>query len=91
MSSSPTAVACTGTAGLSRPLLSEVFAQVRDPRDPRGVGHGLATVLTIAQAAVAAGAWTLLAIDEWAADVDREALSRLGIEPTATLPSESTI
>ncbi len=45
----------------------------------------------IAQAAVAAGARTLLGISEWAGDVDREALSRLGIDPGVRLPSESTI
>jgi len=77
--------------GLSRPLLSEVFASVTDPRDPRGVRHPLARVLVIAQAAVAAGARTLLGISEWAADVDPEALSRLGIEAGVRLPSESTI
>ncbi|WP_203230225.1 transposase family protein [Segeticoccus rhizosphaerae] len=53
------------TADLSRPALLEVFAHVPDPRDPRGVRHGLATILTLAQAAVAAGARSLLAISEW--------------------------
>ena len=75
---------------LSRPL-SEVFATVPDPRDPRGVRHPLSTVLTIAQAAVIAGARTLLAVGEWAAEVDREALARLGIGADTRLPSESTI
>ncbi|WP_411284751.1 transposase family protein [Lapillicoccus sp.] len=46
--------------GLSRSLPSEVFAAVPDPRDPRGVRHPLSRVLVIAQAAVAAGARTLL-------------------------------
>jgi len=77
--------------GLSRPLLSEVFAAVPDPRDPRGVRHSLSSVLVIAQAAVAAGARTLLGISEWAADIDREALARLGIDTHKRLPSESTI
>ncbi len=77
--------------GLSRPLLSEVFASVADPRDPRGLRHPLARVLVIAQAAVAAGARTLLGISEWAGDVDREVLSRLGIDAGVRLPSESTI
>ncbi len=76
---------------LSRPPLTEVFATVPDPRDPRGVRHPLGSVLGIAQAAVAAGARTLLAISEWAADIDRETLTRLGIDPDVTLPSESTI
>ena len=33
----------------------------------------------------------MLAIGEWAADVDREALTCLGIEAQVSLPSESTI
>ena len=77
--------------GLTRPLLSEVFASVPDPRDPRGVRHPLTSVLVIAQAAVAAGARTLLGISEWVADTDREALARLGIGVDVSLPSESTI
>ncbi len=76
---------------LSRPSLSEVFASVPDPRDPRGVRHPLSRVLVIALAAVAAGARTLLGISEWAADTDREALARLGIGADVSLPSESTI
>jgi predicted transposase YbfD/YdcC len=84
MSSSP-------TAGLSRRPLMEVFAQVPDPRDPRGVRHALATVLTLAQTAVLGGARTLLAIAEWTQDADRDMLSRIGIDPDQVLPSESTI
>ena len=84
MSSSP-------TAGLSRRPLMEVFAQIPDPRDPRGVRHDLATVLTLAQTAVLAGARTLLAIAEWTHDAARDTLSRIGISPDQALPSESTI
>ena len=84
MSSSPIAV-------LSRRQLMEVFAQVPDPRDPRGVRHGLATLLTLAQTAVLAGARTLLAIAEWTQDADRDTLSRIGIPADQVLPSESTM
>jgi len=84
MSSSPTAV-------LSRRQLMEVFAHVPDPRDPRGVRHGLATLLTLAQTAVLAGARTLLAIAEWTQDADRDMLSRIGIAADQPLPSESTM
>jgi predicted transposase YbfD/YdcC len=84
MSSSPIAV-------LSRRQLMEVFAQVPDPRDPRGVRHGLATLLTLAQTAVLAGARTLLAIAEWTQDADRDTLSRIGIPTDQALPSESTM
>src|SRR5664279_5576278 len=69
----------------------EVFAQVPDPRDPRGVRHDLATLLTLAQTAVLAGARTLLAIAEWTQDADRDMLSRIGIAADQPLPSESTM
>ncbi|MDN5776891.1 MAG: ISAs1 family transposase [Humibacillus sp.] len=88
MSSSP--ITAT-SAGLSRRPLTEVFATIADPRKPRGVRHGLATVLTIAQCAVLTGAKTLLAVHKWAAEADREALSQHGIHPQAVLPSETTI
>ena len=88
MSSSPTA---SRPAGLSRRPLTQVFAQVADPRKPRGVRHSLGSVLTVAQCAVLAGARTLVAISEWAADSDRTALSHHGIDPQAVLPCESTI
>lgn len=79
------------TTDLSRPPLLAVFADVPDPRDPRGVRHRLATVLTLAQAAVVAGARSLLAISEWVADADRETLTRLGIGDVRGLPCETTI
>ncbi|WP_301483757.1 ISAs1 family transposase [Intrasporangium sp.] len=68
-----------------------MFATIADPRKPRGVRHGLATVLTIAQCAVLTGAKTLLAVHKWAAEADRGALSQHGIHPQAVLPSETTI
>jgi hypothetical protein len=64
---------------LSRRPLVEVFAQIPDPRDPRGVRHSVA------------GARTLLAIAEWTQDADRDMLSRIGIDPDQALPSESTM
>ena len=76
---------------LARRPLSEVFASIPDPPRPRGVRHRLATVLTIAQCAVLAGAETLLAVHEWAAETDREALSCHAIGPSEVLPSETTI
>src|SRR5664279_4804300 len=88
---SPAAMSSSPTAGLSRRPLIEVFEQVPDPRDPRGVRHTLATVLTLAQTAVLAGAQTLLAIAEWTQDADRDMLSRIGIDPNQALPSESTM
>ncbi len=91
MSSSPICSVDSTDVPLTRVPLATVLAQVPDPRDPRGVRHQLATVLTLAQAAVIAGARTLLAVGEWAAEVDRQVLARLGIGPDVTLPSESTI
>lgn len=79
------------TIGSARIPLVEVFATVPDPRARRGVRHGLPVVLTVAAAAVLAGAKSLLAVGEWVADADRQALSQLGIDPSVVLPSESTI
>ncbi len=84
MSSSPTSL-------VNRISLVDVFATVADPRARRGIRHRLAVVLTVATAAVLAGARSLLAISEWVAEVDRDALSQLGIDPGVVLPSESTI
>lgn len=78
------------TAPVRIPLVN-VFAKVPDPRDPRGRRHELPVVLTVAAAAVLAGAKTLVAVDEWLSEADRDALSQLGIEQDVVLPSESTI
>jgi predicted transposase YbfD/YdcC len=71
--------------------LVEVFSSVPDPRDPRGIRHGLPVILTCASAAVLAGARSWVAVAEWTAEADRDALSRLGIGVEQVLPSESTI
>src|SRR4029453_4749698 len=44
------------------------LAQITDPRHRRGRRHALGTVLAVAVAAVLAGARSLTAIGEWAAD-----------------------
>ncbi|CCH79133.1 hypothetical protein BN12_4030008 [Nostocoides japonicum T1-X7] len=79
------------TSPFARIPLTEVFAQVPDPRDPRGVRHPLAGLLSIASAAVSAGARSLVAIGEWVTDAAQEALQRLGIGSDRAMPSESTI
>ena len=79
------------TIGSARIPLVEVFATVPDPRARRGVRHTVPVVLTVAAAAVLAGARSLLAVGEWVGEADRDALSQLGIDPTVVLPSESTI
>lgn len=87
----PSSRTAADAAGLTRRPLTEVFAQVPDPRKPRGVRHAVATVLTLAQCAVLASARSLLAISEWETEADRIALSGHGIDPHVRLPSESTI
>jgi predicted transposase YbfD/YdcC len=61
------------------PLL-EVFARVRDRRDPRGVRHALASILAMAVAAAACGETSLAAIARWAgcAEADQEMPAFLG-------------
>jgi predicted transposase YbfD/YdcC len=72
------------------------LATVPDPRDRRGVRHRLASLLSVAVCAVLAGAKSLTAIGEWAADAPREVLVRLGVRTdplTAAVcpPDESTV
>jgi predicted transposase YbfD/YdcC len=71
------------------PGLLDVLAEVPDPRARRGVRHRLATVLAVSVCAVVAGARSLIAIAEWAADLPTEVAEALGIP--AGPPCESTI
>lgn len=72
------------------------LAAVPDPRDPRGVRHGLASILALAAAAVAAGAHCLTAIGEWAADAPQHVLAALGVRhcprrDRRVAPDEATV
>ncbi|WP_254699059.1 ISAs1 family transposase [Rhodococcus sp. SGAir0479] len=67
----------------------EVLDLVPDPRARRGVRHRLAVILSVALAAVCAGARSFTAVAEWVGDVPVDVLDRLGIEGRP--PSESTI
>ena len=58
--------------------LLELLGLVPDPRKRRGVRHSLAAVLAIAAAAVLAGARSVLAIGEWAAEAPQVVLAALG-------------
>lgn len=78
-------------AAPDRQPLTEVLASVPDPRARRGRRHPPSTVLTVAVCAVLPGARSLVAIAGWAAEADREALATNGIDPSADLPTESTI
>ena len=78
-----------------RSLLDDL-AQLADPRCRRGRRHALTTVLAVAVAAVLAGARSLAAIGEWAADAPDQVLAALGVrrDPLRRVwrpPSEATV
>lgn len=60
------------TLACSRIPLTQVFADVPDPRDRRGVRHALPVILTRATAAVLSGAKTWVAVAEWVGDAGRD-------------------
>ena len=65
--------------GLSEYLgLLARLAVVPDPRDRRGLRHTLVSVLALSAAAVLAGARSVAAIAEWAADAPQPVLAALG-------------
>lgn len=63
------------------PGLLERLATIPDPRDRRGRRHTLASVLAVSAAAVLAGARSVTAIAEWAADAPWPVLAALGGAP----------
>jgi len=76
-------------------LLSFLLA-VTDPRKRRGVRHALASLPTVAAAAVLAGARSFTAIGEWAADASSQVLAALGVRRNARTgrylpPDEATV
>jgi predicted transposase YbfD/YdcC len=78
-----------------RSLLHDL-AQIADPRQRRGRRHPLGTVLAVAVAAVLAGAKSLAAIGEWAADAPQPVLAALAArrDPLRRVyqpPGEATI
>lgn len=85
-----------GTVTGQLPGLTEFLAAVPDHRRPQGRRHSLACILSLACAAVAAGARSLVAIAEWAADAPAAVLSGLAVrrDPCGgaqVVPSETTI
>jgi hypothetical protein len=60
------------------PGLLECLAAGPDPRSPRGLRHALVYLLALAAAAVLAGAGSLTAVGEWAADAPTNVLVALG-------------
>jgi predicted transposase YbfD/YdcC len=78
-----------------RSLLDDL-AKLTDPRKRRGRRHALGAVLAVAVAAVLAGARSLVAIGEWAADAPAPVLAALGVrrDPLRRVwrpPAEATV
>jgi predicted transposase YbfD/YdcC len=77
------------------PHLLAYLAAVPDPRAARGRRHPLAAILGLAAAAVLAGARSIAAIAEWAADAPQEVRAALGARRHApghrSVPAEATI
>jgi DDE_Tnp_1-associated len=69
-------------AGNDYPGLLERLAVVGDPRARRGLRHPLVSVLAVAAVAVAAGARSVSAISEWAADAPNRSWPRWGCAVT---------
>jgi hypothetical protein len=70
--------------------LIEMLRTLVDPRKRRGVRHPLVTVVAIAVGAALSGARGFKAVAEWAKDLSRDTLKRLGSKRW-TPPSEPTI
>lgn len=70
--------------------LFEVLRDLVDPRKCRGKRHSLTSILAIAACATLCGAKSLVAIGQWASELPRGTLQRLGC-PRSRPPCESTI
>ena len=78
------------------PGLLERLGMIPDPRDRRVRRHPLASVLAVSAAAVLAGARSVTAVAEWAADAPGPVLAALGVrrDPLTRrchVPGEATI
>jgi len=69
--------------------LLEILAQVPEPRKARGIRHGMRGILAMSLCAVLAGARSIMAIWEWAAEQSDETRKLLGSK-WHTAPSERT-
>lgn len=67
--------------------MRDVLGSIPDPRNRRGIRHGLTGILALALCAVLAGAKSFAEITEWAADTGRGPLAKAGI----TVPHVTTI
>src|SRR5215213_6823083 len=77
------------------PHLLAYLAAVPDPRAARGRRHRLVAILAVATAAVLAGARSIAAIAEWAAEAPQPVRAALGARHHApghfAVPAEATI
>jgi predicted transposase YbfD/YdcC len=71
------------------PGLQAALAGMVDPRQRRGIRHGLTVVLTAAVCAVTAGARSFVAVAEWVADLPSDLAVVLGVDRRC--PSEAAI
>ena len=69
--------------------LVDAFAQVPDPRNARGIRHGVTAILLLGACAVLTGARSFAAIAEYAHDTGRTILDTLGVG--AVVPHACTI
>jgi negative regulator of sigma E activity len=77
------------------PHLLAYLATIPDPRAPRGRRHPPIAILAMAAAAVLAGARSMTAIAEWAAEAPQPVRAALGARRDApnhySVPAETTI
>jgi len=73
----------------------ECFADLPDPRDPRGTRHSLPTIMGLCLAGVLAGQKSLTEITDWVSAADQELLAALdcrrGADDRCTPPHPDTI
>jgi predicted transposase YbfD/YdcC len=84
-----------GVADAGADLLTHL-GRLTDPRKARGRRHTMASLLAVAAAAVLAGARSLTAVGEWAADSSEQVLAALGVRRSPrtgrhVAPDEATI
>ena len=84
-------IAIEGAGGLV-----QLLAQLKDPRNKKGVRHQQVSVLAVAVCAVFSGAKSFVAIGEWASQLSQEFLRRLKCrkipgQPKRIPPSEPTL
>jgi predicted transposase YbfD/YdcC len=82
-------VSTSANAGAVVLSLLDALAAVPDPRQARGVRHGVLAVLLLGACAVLAGARSFTAVAEYAHDAGRAVLDVLGVG--VVVPHESTI